>query len=403
MAAERHLLLGLLALQTGLIQPTHLVAAFHAWTCDKPRSLAEHLIALGHLSTRPEFAYNSIMIRIQLDSTTRDDLQQMRCRDLPAKVRDRLEMVLLADAGWAPARLAEHLGYGYRTALSVLNDFSDRGRDALYPRRRGPAPDTARREQVVGLLHDLLGQDRVWTSAQLAEALRDRGVALSPRQVRRYLREMRSRYPRTANTVKHKQDPTRAARAGAVLDRLIDRAEAGLLDLFYLDECGFAPSPPTGYSWCLPSQCKRVRHEYPQGRRVNVLATYRPFGAAPRLSATAFERTLTSDDLLGCLRALPTAGVPRVVVLDNTGLHVSKVVKAQRKELARRGASLYYLPAYSPELNRIEPVFKQVKHHEIPQRSHASRAALRASVENGFASYGRKLFPKDIEELRPAA
>jgi transposase len=207
MAAERHLLLGLLALQTGLIQPTHLVAAFHAWTCDKPRSLAEHLIALGHLSTRPEFAYNSIMIRIQLDSTTRDDLQQMRCRDLPAKVRDRLEMVLLADAGWAPARLAEHLGYGYRTALSVLNDFSDRGRDALYPRRRGPAPDTARREQVVGLLHDLLGQDRVWTSAQLAEALLDRGVALSPRQVRRYLRGMRSRYRRTAGTIGHKQDP----------------------------------------------------------------------------------------------------------------------------------------------------------------------------------------------------
>ena len=38
MAAERHLLLGLLALQNGLIQPPHLVAAFHAWTGDKSRS-----------------------------------------------------------------------------------------------------------------------------------------------------------------------------------------------------------------------------------------------------------------------------------------------------------------------------------------------------------------------------
>ena len=49
MSAERHLLLGLLALQTGLIQPPQLVAAFHAWTGDKSRSLADHLIALGHL------------------------------------------------------------------------------------------------------------------------------------------------------------------------------------------------------------------------------------------------------------------------------------------------------------------------------------------------------------------
>jgi serine/threonine protein kinase/tetratricopeptide (TPR) repeat protein len=49
MAADRHLLFGLLALQTGLIQQAQLVAAFHAWTCDKSRSLADHLIALGHL------------------------------------------------------------------------------------------------------------------------------------------------------------------------------------------------------------------------------------------------------------------------------------------------------------------------------------------------------------------
>ncbi len=49
MAADRHLLFGLLSLQTGLIQQAQLVAAFHAWTCDKSRSLTDHLIALGHL------------------------------------------------------------------------------------------------------------------------------------------------------------------------------------------------------------------------------------------------------------------------------------------------------------------------------------------------------------------
>jgi putative transposase len=343
------------------------------------------------------------MIRIQLDQKTRDELQQMRREGLPAKVRDRLEMVLLADAGWTPARIAEHLGYGYRTALNVLNDFRDRGRDALVIRRRGPAPDVARRDHVAGRLRDLLGQDRTWTSAQLAEALRRHGVALSPRQVRRHLRGMRSRYRRTASTVKHKQDPAKAARAEAVLGNLLDRAEAGLLDLLYLDECGFAPSLPTGYSWSLPGQRKRVCYEYPQGRRVNVLATYRPFGDSPRLAATAFERTLNSEDLLEYLRGLPEARVPRVVVLDNAGLHVSKAVKARRKELARRGIFLYFLPPYSPELNRIEPVFKQVKHHEIPRRSHKSKAELRASVESGFESYGRKLVPKSVIELRPDA
>jgi serine/threonine-protein kinase len=42
---SRHLLFGLLALQTGLIDQAALVAAFHAWTQDKARPLADHLVA----------------------------------------------------------------------------------------------------------------------------------------------------------------------------------------------------------------------------------------------------------------------------------------------------------------------------------------------------------------------
>src|SRR5262249_19142529 len=48
-AADRHLLLGLLALQNGLIHQSQLVAAFQAWTLEKSRPLADPLVALGHL------------------------------------------------------------------------------------------------------------------------------------------------------------------------------------------------------------------------------------------------------------------------------------------------------------------------------------------------------------------
>lgn len=171
-----------------------------------------------------------------------------------------------------------------------------------------------------------------------------------------------------------------------------------------MDESGFAPSLPTGYSWCLPKQRKRVRYEYPQGRRVNALASYEPFAPAPQLDAVPFERTLTSDDLLAYLRErLPVAGVPRVVVLDNAGMHTSKVVKAARSGLAKQGIYLYYLPAYSPELNRIEAVFKQVKHHEMPVRSYTSKADLRKAVEDAFDSYRRRLQPKGDKQPRLAA
>ena len=43
-AADRHLLFGLLALQTGIIDQGQLVAAFQAWTLDKLRNLADILV-----------------------------------------------------------------------------------------------------------------------------------------------------------------------------------------------------------------------------------------------------------------------------------------------------------------------------------------------------------------------
>ncbi len=92
-----------------------------------------------------------------------------------------------------------------------------------------------------------------------------------------------------------------------------------------------------------------------------------------------------------------------MVVLDNASLHISKAAKAARPALARLGIYLYYLPPYSPELNEIESVFKQVKHHEIPHRSYTSKADLREAVEQGFRSYRLKLRPKPCHQLRPAA
>src|SRR5262249_50509677 len=114
-----------------------------------------------------------------------------------------------------------------------------------------------------------------------------------------------------------------------------------------------------------------------------------------------FERTLTADDLLSYLRErLPAAAVPRVVVLDNASIHTSKVVKAARPGLAQLGIYLYYLPAYSPELNRIEAVFKQVKHYDIPVPSYSGKAELRQAVEEGFEAYRRRLTEKHNKEPR---
>lgn len=343
------------------------------------------------------------MIRTELDDATREQLQSLRREPLPPRVRDRLEMVLLSDAGWSAPRIAAHLGYCGQTVRDLLRAFLARGTDSLHPFRTGLGPDIDHRDRVADELKRLLAEDRTWTSRQLAGALAERGIAMGARQVRRHLKRLGARYRRTAQTLKHKQDPVKAERAGRVLANLKAKAAAGELVLYYLDECGFSPTLPVGSSWSLPKQRKLVRYEAPQGRRVNALAAYRPYGRSPRLEVFTAERTWDAYDLLGFLKALPWSKVPRVVVLDNASIHTSRVIRQARHRLTKLGIYLYFLPPYSPELNQAEPVFRQVKHHEIPRRSFTTGAELRAAVVSGFTNYGRTLRSKRSREARPAA
>src|SRR6516164_9089349 len=62
-AAERDLLFGLLALQIGLINQGQLVAAFQAWTLDKARALADHLVARGDLEADDRAAVEALVGR----------------------------------------------------------------------------------------------------------------------------------------------------------------------------------------------------------------------------------------------------------------------------------------------------------------------------------------------------
>lgn len=117
------------------------------------------------------------------------------------------------------------LGYCGQTVRDLLRAFTARGTDALYPFRSGPAPDLAHRARVADELKRMLAEDRTWTSRQLSRALAEHGISLGPRQVRRHLRRIKAGYRRTASSLKHKQDPAKAERAGRVLENLKAKAD----------------------------------------------------------------------------------------------------------------------------------------------------------------------------------
>jgi putative transposase len=164
------------------------------------------------------------MLEVHLTASQREAVLAMR-HDLtlaPAE-RDRVEMLLLSDAGWSPLQIAAHFACCVATVRRLLHRFRSQDLSALRRLHPGPQPDATRRDQVTTALVALLAQDRTWTAGQLADALAEQDILLGARQVSRYLHLMDARYLRTVRTLQPKQDPARVAQARTELAALKKR------------------------------------------------------------------------------------------------------------------------------------------------------------------------------------
>jgi transposase len=144
---------------------------------------------------------------------------------------------------------------------------------------------------------------------------------------------------------------------------------------------------------------------------VNVLGALAPVGPRPALvveSRLASEGKLDGAAFLdfvcrrlaglpagaAALEALPAWARrerPCTVVLDNYGVHHSKLVKLALPKLAAFGVAFSYLPAYSPKLNRIEPEWHALKYDRLAVRSFTSGPDLKAAVDAALKARAAEL------------
>ncbi len=187
----------------------------------------------------------------------------------------------------------------------------------------------------------------------------------------------------------------------------------GMIDLVFLDQSGFAPTLPTGSTWGRRGHRVVVPYEAPHGRRVNVVGALAPYDpAGPRLhfatrrkvdgrydavAHLAFVRQIADGDRTPATRARPC-----VVVLDNYSVHHSRAVKAALPDLEAAGITFCFLTPYSPELNLIEPVWRQIKYQAIPVRSYPTDTALQTAVDSALTAYANRLRESTHDLPRPA-
>lgn len=154
----------------------------------------------------------------------------------------------------------------------------------------------------------------------------------------------------------------------------LSEAQAGKRAVFFVDAAHFVLAPFLGFLWCLT----RVFIQAPAGRqRFNVLGA---------LNAITHELiTVTNDtyinaesvcELLHKLAALKL-DVPITLILDNARYQKCALVLATAASLK---IELCFLPAYSPNLNLIERLWKFVKKQCLYSKYYSDFAAFRSAI-----------------------
>lgn len=179
---------------------------------------------------------------------------------------------------------------------------------------------------------------------------------------------------------------------------------------------------PTGYTWGRIGERTIVPYEAPEGRRVNVVGALFPLDpAGPSLVFESRRKGEGKYDADAHLRFVHrVAGLPPVlpegyrrqrpcvIVLDNYSVHHSQLVKDKMPALEAAGVIFFFLPPYSPELNAIEPLWRQVKYQDLPERSYKTAQALKAAVDQALTKRAARLkglapFPETDTSLRRSA
>lgn len=185
---------------------------------------------------------------------------------------------------------------------------------------------------------------------------------------------------------KKKRDQQAFIKAQQELEELNERARKGEIVLAYCDEVGFECVHPNRNAWTDRGQTHEI--EATRGPRLNVIGAMLSTG---KVFAARIWETVNADAFVGYLGLLTEkfAGKPITVVLDNASVHKRKDVKPLMKLLASKGLTLYFLPAYSPELNRIERLWHKIKHTWMVPKCR-DKETLYSDVGEIFDNFGSK-------------
>ena len=191
-------------------------------------------------------------------------------------------------------------------------------------------------------------------------------------------------------------------RVGLRLQLRKQQAEGGDIVLLYGDESEALTHPYLARAWAKSGADLRI----PAPGQAKKVAMLGSLDHVTRQLIVHTSPTKRSSDFVAHLEQLdrlygPRPGqpfTPVVLVEDNGPIHTSKRSLA---DLAARAhwLTVEWLPKYAPELNDIEPVWRDLKAHHLAHQTFTDAEALDRTIHQGVAGLNDERMPIPLAKL----
>ena len=210
-------------------------------------------------------------------------------------------------------------------------------------------------------------------------------------------------FRRPRHTLKGRQDAAAVEDSRQRLADLKRRAAPGAIDLVFLDESEALTHPYLARCWARRGSDLRIQAPG-QSKKRAMLGAFDPVSRRLLVHTSPTKRSTDFVDLLDQLGTAYGAADrtrPLVAVLDNGPIHRSKLTTRALAE--RKWLTLEWLPKYAPKLNDIERCWRDLKQHQLANRTFADVDALERAIPDAVARLNHERQPHSSPIRRRSA
>lgn len=303
----------------------------------------------------------------------------------------RIRAVSRVKAGESPEDVANTLGFHRSGIYKWLADYKIGGKKALVAKPTPGKPSRLQAEHLRWIYKVVVGKNplqlklpfALWTRSQLIVAIQRKfGIKVGKTVVSRALKKLGLSFQRPLTKL-HQQDPV-IVQKWLKQDYPAIKKEAKAIgaEIFFGDESGLRSDYRLGRTLGVKGETP-VLSRTSSRFKLNMISAVSGHGS---LRFMVTDKNVNSAIFIEFLkRLLYGAKKPIFLIVDNHPIHKTKAVE-EFIQKTKGKLKLFFLPAYSPDMNPDEMVWRQVKQHDVQRNLYDDQEALKQAVSKSLHS-----------------